>query len=91
MLLRDGTRYALPITLGREHLVVMSLPQQPTEPVEAWVLVLADGRQAEKLDLIGKETDQAVLRLRARLGPPVMTNGHLCVETVKGVTVYSGR
>ena len=91
MLLKEGAHYPLPITLGREHLVVMSLPQQTTMPVEAWVLASADGGQVEKLDLIGKETNQAVLRQRARLGPPVMTNGRLCVEALRGVVVYTGR
>ena len=84
--------YCLPLVFGRKHLVVTARQTNYTMPSGVHVLTAAHGREVEQIDIRGAVGAPTTLMHRMRvLGPPVMTNGRLCVETGQGVTVYGGR
>ena len=58
----------------------------PSAEGQGAVLDAATGVVREKLDVTG-----GVAARRRALGPPVITNGRLCVETFTGVAIYGGQ
>ena len=82
----------VPLTIAGSHVVAFVKHYQTNRPIEAFVLNAAEGRTLEKIDLAGAGQDVALRTKRQRMiGPPVVTNGRMCVETCEGITVYGSR
>ncbi len=81
--------YCLPVLIGKDHVVVTARQTNYSMPSNVHVLTSAHGREVEQMDLRGPAGDPTTLMYRmSAIGPPVMTNGRLCVETGQGVTIY---
>jgi tetratricopeptide (TPR) repeat protein len=80
-----------PIVVGREHVVVLARHYEATLPYHAYVVDAQTGKSVQQIDLRGRAAVQDENRRRQGTGPPVMTNGRLCVESSEGVTVYGER
>jgi hypothetical protein len=81
----------LRITLGRDHVVVTARQYQVGVAHYAYVVEADSGAVAQKVPLHGAGAGPNENRRRQAIGPAVLTNGHLCVETSQGVTVYGER
>lgn len=81
------TSYLMPLVMGQDHVVVAAKSFSSGMPSQAKILDRAEGKMVGRIDL---RAGGGTARLRA-IGPPVMTNGRLCVEDSKGLTVYGGR
>ena len=81
--------FVLPVTMGKEHVVVVAKPYSGAGTAKAFVLAAGSGKPVAEIELLpgGKVAGAAPPRLGA-IGPAVMTNGRLCVETSEGMTVY---
>jgi len=85
---QQSTSYLLPLVLGQNHLVVSTKTYSSGRPAEVKVLEAGTGKLVSRIDLLGRGGNTSRLRV---IGPPVMTNGRLCVEDSLGLTVYGGR
>lgn len=82
----------VPLTVTASHVVAFVKHYQTTRPIEAFVLDVRTGKTLEKIDLVsGVQDVTARTKRQGMIGPPVMTNGRLCVETCEGITVYGGQ
>ncbi|MGC9455496.1 MAG: hypothetical protein ACP5HU_11635, partial [Phycisphaerae bacterium] len=91
----------LPVEAGREHVVVTAKENAPAGNLSAYVLSKETGEVLERIDLLppggerpgaGGDPNAALWEYRRRvIGPAVMMNGRLVVESVEGVRVYAGR
>jgi len=87
-----NTGQVLPVTLAGAHVVAFAKHYQTNRAVHAMVIEARTGKVLEKVDMVGKADDAAVRTKRQRMiGPPVVTNGRMCVETCEGITVYGGQ
>jgi outer membrane protein assembly factor BamB len=79
-----------PLTIGRDHVVVTAKQGRYTHGSDAFVLDAATGMEVmPSVDLRGQGLDPSTLSRRLTwLGPAVMTDGYLLIETCKGVRVY---
>jgi len=85
--------YPMPLTFGRDHVVVMGLDYGANQVSHVHVLKAATGEIAERINLsdaAGVAVRNPAARWRV-IGPPVMTNGRLCVETIAGVSFHGGK
>lgn len=82
----------LPATVGRRH-VSLSAKRRDNASKETltWLVSLADGQLAETLRVAPQSQESGELSRASRIGPPVMTTGHLFVETIEGLSVQSGQ
>jgi len=81
--------HTLPLVLGKDHVVVTVKSRNTNGPAEALILDARTGRTVQKFALAGKVKDPTKFQRRFNvLGPPVMTNGRLCVETTEGIMIY---
>jgi hypothetical protein len=78
------------LTIGRGHVVVTMKQSRYTHSSDAFVLDAATGMEVmASVDLRGEGLDPSALSRRLTwLGPAVMTDGYLLVETCEGVRVY---
>lgn len=87
-----GNIYAIwPLVLGQKHLVVLCKNHQPGAAYFAQILDLENGQVREKVDLLGKADLAKESVRRWMVGSPVMTNGHLLLETSEGLKVLGGK
>ena len=87
-----NTGQVMPPTITGSHVVAFSKHYQTNRAIHALVINAASGKVLTKIDLVGKGEDAAVRTKRQRMiGPPVITNGRMCVETCEGITVYGGQ
>lgn len=85
----QSSYYCLPALIGKKHLVVTARQTNYTRPSQVHILTGVHGREVEQIDLRGTGIDPSTLSYRmSTIGPPVMANGRLCVETGQGVTIY---
>jgi hypothetical protein len=85
----QSSYYCLPALIGKKHLVVTARQTNYTRPSYVHILTGVHGREVEQIDLRGTGINPSTLSYRmATIGPPVMANGRLCVETGQGVTIY---
>jgi outer membrane protein assembly factor BamB len=83
--------YLLPLTLGLRHVILTLRSVSTRSPGMSVVLDADSGRQKARFEpTVGRPVAAAVRNQLRRLGPPVMTNGWLCVETLEGVTIHGG-
>ena len=78
--------------IGTNYVAMLARNLQGGEPA-VHVIDMQTGKRAGKIDLMGKVQNferQQQLRLWM-MGPPVMTNGKLCVETMEGMVIYGGQ
>jgi len=88
----QSTGQVVPLTLAGPHVVAFVKHYQTHRPIEAFVLDASSGKTLETINLVGKVGDAAARTKRQRMiGPPVVTNGRMCVETCEGITVYGGQ
>jgi len=89
---RGGYQQILPMTLGRDHLVVVTRNTNRGAAHYAWVLDAETGKVVYKieLDAVGGNSVEQEQRLRT-IGPAVMLNGRLVVETAEGLVVYGSK
>lgn len=87
-----GYLQVLPMTLGRDHLVVVNRNTSRGVAHYAWVLDAHTGKVVAKieLDAAGGNSAEQEQRLRT-LGPAVMMDGRLVVETAEGLVVYGSK
>ncbi|HAU38694.1 MAG TPA: hypothetical protein DCX07_13380, partial [Phycisphaerales bacterium] len=84
--------YTVPMTVGRGHLVVTSRPANYQAATSAYVLDAADGQTVRQIPLSGSgQQDNFAMRRRMAIGPAVMTNNRLCVQTEDGMTILGGQ
>ncbi len=82
----------VPLTITDSHVVAFVKHYKTNRPIEAFVLDATSGKILEKIDLVGKVANASARKKRQYLiGPPVVTNGRMCVETCEGITVYGGQ
>ena len=82
----------VPLTITDSHVVAFVKHYQTNRPIEAFVLDATSGKTLEKINLAGKVAGASARTKRQGLiGPPVVTNGRMCVETCEGITVYGGQ
>jgi len=81
----------LPLTVGREHVVVTARHYQIGLPYYAYIVNRDNGGVVQKLALQGKGAGAQETRRRQAVGPAVMTNRRLVVEGSEGVTIYGER
>ena len=80
---------SLPLSIGRRHVVLTVKSHSAVGKTAAFVLDADNGKQVGQFDLVSDKRSLAQLRSQLySVGPPVMTNGHLCVETAEGMTIY---
>ena len=91
----EGARFFLlrDLAVGREHVVLAPLPDAVKENAYAYLLNRKTGDVATKIDMLAdRQSAEYDVNLRKKLmGPPVMTDGRLVVETLGGMTVYDGK
>ena len=78
----------LPITVGRNHVVVLARHYQAGKSCYVHVIESETGREVQKIDLQAAAVavkDEP--RRRQSMGPAVMTAGRLVVETAEGVSI----
>ena len=81
--------YTVPITIGRRHLVVSARQNRWNQPSWYYVVDSEAGTIREKMQMHdGKGDASTVSRRLQSIGPAVMTNGRLCVESIGAVKVY---
>ena len=87
-----GYLQVLPMTLGREHLVVVTRKTSREAVHYACVLDTQTGKIVCKieLDAVGGNSAEQEQRMRV-LGPAVMMNGRLVLETAEGLVVYGSK
>jgi len=81
--------HCLPLSIGKKHVVLTAKAYNNVGQTAVFVLDAESGKQAGKFPLV--RDNRALAEVRPRLysvGPPVMTNGQLCVETAEGMTIY---
>jgi hypothetical protein len=79
--------------VGLHHVAILARSMQGGGEPAVHVIDLQTGKRAGKIDLLGRSgifEPQQQRRLQM-IGPPVMTNGRLSVETLEGVVVYGGQ
>jgi len=83
----------LPPTIGDKQIAVtckQNINGNPDTPGYTYVVDSESGKVIEKLSVAGRNLPESKTD-RTRLmsiGPPVITNGKLCVESLEGVSVY---
>ncbi|HUT56564.1 MAG TPA: PQQ-binding-like beta-propeller repeat protein, partial [Phycisphaerae bacterium] len=80
-----------PLTVGRDHLAMTLRTASNGWPMSAVHIIDArTGKKVAKVGLAGKleAWDSNRSRRMLSIGPAVMTNGRLCVETLEGVVIY---
>jgi len=90
----DGTGYRqiLPMVLGRDYLVVVARNTSRGASHYAWVLDAETGKVEHKIELDAANGNSVQQEQRLRcIGPAVMTNGRLVVETAEGLVVYGSK
>jgi outer membrane protein assembly factor BamB/tetratricopeptide (TPR) repeat protein len=81
-----------PPVIGTNYVAMLSRGAQGGD-ASVHVIDMETGKRAGKIDLMGRGGafgQPQAMRLQA-IGPPVMTNGRLCVETMEGVVIYGGQ
>jgi len=87
-----NTGQVMPLAITDSHVVAFSKHYQANRAFEALVINALTGKVLQKVDMVGKGEDAAVRQKRQRMiGPPVITNGRMCVETCEGMTVYGAQ
>lgn len=81
----------MPLTVGQKHVALTAKHHMVGSAYYAYVLEAETGDVKEKFDLLGQGGQVKDQQRRWGIGPPVMTNGRLMVETTEGVTVYGGQ
>jgi hypothetical protein len=81
----------MPLTVGQKHVALTAKHHVVGSAYYAYVLEAETGDVKEKFDLLGQGGQVKDQQRRWGIGPPVMTNGRLMVETTEGVTVYGGQ
>ena len=76
----------LPMVVGRDHVAVSARHGQPGQNCYVHVIESQTGQDVQKIDL-GAGAGAKDQYRRQSMGPPVMTNGRLVVETGEGVSV----
>ena len=76
----------LPMVVGRDHVAVSARHGQPGQSCYVHVIESQTGQDVQKIDL-GAGAGAKDQYRRQSMGPPVMTNGRLVVETGEGVSV----
>ena len=80
-----------PLTIGRQSIAITAQSMLNTMGATAYVIDAADGKVRERI-VVSKPVEGFAKPTQMRyFGSPAMTNGHLCVETTEGVTVYDGQ
>ena len=79
--------YLMPLVIGQDHVVVSTKQYSSTMRNQVHVVSGEKGTVVRQIDL-GGVGGNARLRM---IGPPVMTNGRICVEDSDGLTVYGGQ
>ena len=77
----------LPMVVGRNHVAVSAKHYQPGQNCCVYVIDSQTGQDVQKIDFGSAAADINEQRRRQAMGPPVMTNGRLVVETGEGVSV----
>jgi len=86
------TGQIMPLTITDSHVVAFSKHYQTNRVFQALVINAMSGKVLEKIDLVGKVEDPKVRTKRQRMiGPPVITNGRMCVETCEGIIIYGSQ
>lgn len=82
----------MPLTIGKGHVGVMAKAGHNNAAAVTFILDIENGQVVQKIDVGGKDTTAGFAvqpsSHMALVGPPVMTKGHLVVETTEGVSVY---
>jgi outer membrane protein assembly factor BamB len=77
----------LPMIVGRNHVAVSARHFQTDQNCYVHVIESQTGQDVQKIDLGSAAAGINEQRRRLLMGPPVMTNGRLVVETAEGVSV----
>ena len=77
----------LPMVVGRNHVAVSARHFVAGQSCYVHVIESDTGQDVQKIDL-GAVVKTELQRRRQAMGPPVMTNGQLVVETAEGVSVH---
>jgi len=77
----------LPMVVGRNHLAVSARHSQPGQSFCVHIIESQTGQDVQKIDVGGTGAGAKDQYRRQAMGPPVMTNGRLVVETAEGVSV----
>jgi len=90
---RQSNGYLMPLVVGQKHLVVCTKYYSTTLPSTAFVVDTVTGQVRHRFELVERGVAGAAAQYRRLrvIGPPVMTNGRLCVEDYQGLTVYGGQ
>jgi outer membrane protein assembly factor BamB/tetratricopeptide (TPR) repeat protein len=78
----------LPMVVGRNHVLVSAKHNQAGQNCYVHVIESQTGQDVQKIDLRNAEAGAKDQFRRPAMGPPVMTNGRLVVETAEGVSVH---
>ncbi|MFP4104914.1 MAG: PQQ-binding-like beta-propeller repeat protein [Phycisphaerae bacterium] len=84
--------YLLPMLAGQKHLAVLnrSTSANNLDANSAHLLDLGTGKVREKMDITGDNANINSVR-HSLISAPLIMNGRLIIETIKGVNVYRGQ
>jgi len=89
---RENYAYIImPVTVGQKHVVVTAKSTLTHVPMYSYILDAVKGTVVQKITLRQNPADRAGRNRQYVLGPAVMTNGRLCVETYNGLAIFGGQ